>query len=127
MATRQKAYRFGVVAEYLAMIFLTLKGYQIVGRRFKTPVGELDIIAVRGKTLCFVEVKARKNHRLIEYTVRPSQQQRIVRGAEYFLAHKKKFKAHNIRFDVIFISRRRGLQHLKHAFWLNKRGHYHIY
>ena len=58
---RQAALQFGLSAESRATACLLLKGYRILARRFKTPVGEIDIVARRRSTLVFVEVKARKN------------------------------------------------------------------
>ena len=58
--TRVKAYRRGLFAETVAALLLRLKGYAIVARRYKTPVGEIDLVALKGKRLAFIEVKRRK-------------------------------------------------------------------
>jgi putative endonuclease len=55
----RKAYRLGHLAETRCVWYLRLKGYRILSRRFKTPVGEIDIVARHRGTLVFVEVKAR--------------------------------------------------------------------
>jgi putative endonuclease len=57
---RVRAYRSGLVAETLAALMLRLKGYAIVAQRYKTPVGEIDLVALKGRRLAFVEVKRRK-------------------------------------------------------------------
>lgn len=57
---RQRAERRGRRAEKIAAWFLRAKGYAVLARRYKTPVGEIDLVARRGRTLAFVEVKARK-------------------------------------------------------------------
>jgi putative endonuclease len=57
-----KAYKLGHFAEFLAVIFLFLKGYSILQRRYRSPFGEIDLIAKRGQTMIFCEVKARKNY-----------------------------------------------------------------
>ena len=59
-AARVSAYRHGVFAETLAALLLRLKGYAIVARRYKTPVGEIDLVALKGRRLAFIEVKRRK-------------------------------------------------------------------
>jgi len=59
MADRKAAERRGRRAEYFAASALVLKGYSILELRYKTPMGEIDIIARRGKLIAFVEVKAR--------------------------------------------------------------------
>lgn len=56
---RQKAYRRGHSAERLAAVALMLKGYRIIGRRYRTKLGEIDLIARRGDIVLMVEVKAR--------------------------------------------------------------------
>ena len=56
---RQRAERNGRRAETLAAWWLRLKGYAILARRVRTPLGEVDLVARRGGTLVFVEVKAR--------------------------------------------------------------------
>ena len=56
---RVRAYRRGVFAETAAALMLRLKGYAIVARRYKTPVGEIDLVALKGKRLAFLEVKRR--------------------------------------------------------------------
>ena len=58
---RVKAYRHGLLAETVAALLLRLKGHRIVARRYKTPVGEIDLVALKGKRLAFVEVKRRKS------------------------------------------------------------------
>jgi putative endonuclease len=57
---RVRAYRRGLLAESLAATLFRLKGYRIVARLYRTPVGEIDLVALKGKRLAFVEVKARK-------------------------------------------------------------------
>jgi putative endonuclease len=56
---RQSAERGGRRAESLAAWWLRLKGWRILARRVRTPVGEIDLVARRGRTIAFVEVKAR--------------------------------------------------------------------
>ena len=56
---RRTAYLFGQKAETLAALWLRLKGYRILARRFRAPPGEIDLVARRGRVLALVEVKAR--------------------------------------------------------------------
>ena len=60
---RQVAFRTGISAESRAAAFLIAKGFRILARRYRTPVGEIDIVARRRKLLVFVEVKARERIR----------------------------------------------------------------
>ena len=56
---KRRAHAFGLRAEWIAAAWLMLKGYAVIGRRFSVAGGEIDIIARRGTTIAFVEVKAR--------------------------------------------------------------------
>jgi len=57
---RVSAYRHGLLAETVAALLLRLKGHRIIARRYKTPVGEIDLVALKGKRLAFAEVKLRR-------------------------------------------------------------------
>jgi len=104
-----KSYQFGIIAEFIAILFLRLKGYKILKRRYKTFVGEIDIIAKKSQTIIAIEVKARKksvikNGFLLEEVVGIYQQQRIKRAIMSFIkSNYKKYQNHNIRFDLIVI------------------------
>ena len=105
-----KSYKYGIIAEIIASIFLRLKGYKILKRRYKTFVGEIDIIAKKKNSLIVVEVKARKNITvkngfLIDEVIGEAQQKRIRRAMDVFIKnHQRKYQNYNIRFDLIVIS-----------------------
>ncbi len=105
-----KSYQFGIIAELIAIIFLKLKGYKILARRYKTFVGEIDIVACKGKSLIAVEVKARKNITiqngfLVDEVVSKNQRERIKRAIIFFVkSNYKKYFNHNIRFDLVVVS-----------------------
>lgn len=109
-------YRDGLMAEMLAAWLLRLKGYRILAMRYKTPVGEIDVIARRGKILVFVEVKARASIDEALYAVRTQQAKRIIRAAEYYLASGGAGNFHEMRFDVIAIRLPFQIRHIKAAF-----------
>jgi putative endonuclease len=98
---RVKAYRRGVLAENLTALLLRLKGYAIVARRYKTPVGEIDLVALRGKRLAFIEVKRRKSIDDAVWTVPARQRRRIIRAAQYWLSGHPEHAGHEIGFDVV--------------------------
>src|SRR6185369_10021513 len=83
---RQIAFALGLSAESRAAAFLVAKGYRIVARRWRSPVGEIDIVARRRKTLVFVEVKARERLDDAAEAVIARQQRRIIAAAEAWLA-----------------------------------------
>ena len=98
---RVRAYRSGLFAETLAALLLRLKGHRVVARRYETPVGEIDLVALKGKRLAFIEVKRRKTAEDAAWTVPAKQRRRIVRAAQYWLAGHPDFAGHDIAFDVV--------------------------
>jgi len=128
---RQAAERFGRLGEGLAGLLLRLKGYQIVAKRYRAPVGEIDLILRRGGVLVFAEVKARTektdNRGLSQnsaggITSRPGadaltqrQRDRIVRAAEAFVQSRPDLSQLDWRFDLVLVNWPSGLRHLKDA------------
>lgn len=106
-------YLTGVRAENLAAVLLRLKGYRILARRYKTPVGEIDLIARRGRVTVFVEVKARAAGEDALHALQPRQIARIVRAAGYYAAGGG---GGDMRFDVIAVSGRWRVRHIRDAF-----------
>ena len=113
---RQVAFRLGLSAESRAAAYLIAKGYRIVARRFRTPVGEVDIVARRRGVLVFVEVKARNNLDDAAYSVLPRQQRRIADAAGAWLAAHPEDAASDIRFDAVLVAPRRIPRHIPAAF-----------
>ena len=68
----------GLFAETIAALLLRLKGHRIVAQRYKTPVGEIDLVALKGKRLAFIEVKRRKTFEDAAGRCRRRQRRRIV-------------------------------------------------
>ncbi len=113
---RVAAFRAGVSAEARAAVLLLAKGYRIAARRFKTGVGEVDIVARRGDMLVFVEVKARPDYDTAAAALLPRQQRRIVAAAEAWLAAHADDVQKNIRFDVVLVVPWRLPRHIEAAF-----------
>ncbi len=97
----RRARRRGLSAETLAVWLLRLKGYRILARRHRTPVGELDIVCRRGRLVAVVEVKARPTTRAALESLGPVQRRRIVRAAALFLAGRPDLAGLDLRFDLI--------------------------
>ena len=112
---RRAAYRAGLWAETAAAWWLRLKGYRVLARRFRSPVGELDIVAERGDVLAVVEVKARRSLDQALQSVTPRQQERIRRACLAFVAQRPEYARHGIRFDVILYVPWRPLRHIMDA------------
>ncbi|MCC3860332.1 YraN family protein [Pseudemcibacter aquimaris] len=99
---KKKAYRWGHVAEWLGVIFLTLKGYSIQERRYKTSVGEIDIIARKQNITVFCEVKARKDYDAAAHSLSEKQKNRIRNAAEIYLSRlKNKNDNNNLKTEII--------------------------
>ncbi|GAB1717744.1 MAG: protein of unknown function UPF0102 [Nitrobacter sp.] len=113
---RVAAFRTGLSAESRAAAFLIAKGYRILARRFRTPHGEIDIVARRRQLLAFVEVKARRSLDEAAYAVTPRQQHRIIAAAQGWLMAHPEHSAFELRFDAMLIAPRRLPRHLPGAF-----------
>ena len=112
---RQKREAAGRWAEHLAVLTLRLKLYRILKRRYRSPAGEIDIIAVRSGTLVFVEVKARPTIEKAMESVSQRQRQRISCAAEAFLQRRPDLQNLMIRFDMLLIVPQRLPLHIKDA------------
>jgi len=113
---RATSFQTGLSAERRACLYLIAKGYRILARRYRTPHGEIDVVAKRRATLVFAEVKARNSLDEAAYSVTPRQQQRIATAASLWLAAHPDHANLDCRFDVILIAPRRLPRHLEAAF-----------
>jgi len=113
---RQAAFHLGLSAESRAAALLIAKGHRIVARRWKSPVGEIDIVARRRKTLVFCEVKAREKLDDAAEAVIARQQRRIVAAAEAWLASHPEDADCFIRFDVVLVAPKGFPRHIQAAF-----------
>lgn len=106
---RQARYRTGLRSEWKAALALRLRGYRILARRWQSTAGEIDLIAVRGKRLTFIEVKHRPDitDEEAHAAVGPTQRQRVRRAAELWVARNKAYREHLIGFDLILVAPRR--------------------
>lgn len=114
-AARKHAEARGRRAEALSTWLLRAKGYRILARRFRTRAGELDIVARRGRTIAFVEVKARADLEAAILSITPRQQARIMRAALLFVASRPGLAALNMRFDVMLAAPWRLPVHMRNA------------
>jgi putative endonuclease len=120
MATRETLQRrarekSGRRAEASAALWLQLKGYRILDRRARTPHGEIDLIALRGNILAFVEVKARARREAAVEAVTPELRSRVERAAQMWAGRRRGMELRNWRFDVVAIVPGRLPHHLRDA------------
>jgi putative endonuclease len=112
---RRRADRAGRLAETLCALSLRLRGYRILARRFRTPVGELDIVARRGSVLAFIEVKARASFALAAESIAPRQRYRVERAAGAYLSLFPHLARLDVRFDAMLVAPRRWPRHIVDA------------
>lgn len=101
---RRRAEKSGRRAEWLAAQFLRLKGFSLIARRYKTPGGEIDLIAKRGRLVVFTEVKARAGFDDAIFAVTPAAQRRISAAAAMFLARHPALADSQMRYDIIAVA-----------------------
>ena len=107
----------GRAGETAAASFLEERGMRILERNFRSPRGEVDIVALDHETIVFVEVKTWSYHSIdaLEQALDSKKQHKIVETSKYFLSLNRKYRYMAVRFDVIFISPG-GITHLASAF-----------
>lgn len=114
--TRRKANRRGHRGEFLAALALMLKGYRIVARRYRTKLGEIDLIARRGNLVLIVEVKVRPTLLSAMEAVAYQSERRIEAAADLWLARQPDYGKLFVRFDMIAVLPRRWPVHVENAF-----------
>lgn len=117
-AQKQRAERAGRRAETLVALYLRLMGHRILAQRFKTRAGEIDLIARRGKTLVFIEVKqrAKAEHSVDPVTAR--SEERIIRAGEVFLSRNARYveEGFALRYDVVIVTGTWRIRHQTDVF-----------
>jgi putative endonuclease len=113
--SRQDTYLWGILAEWLATILLFMKGYSILDRRWRSPVGEIDLIVKERDTVVFVEVKARPTREKGLEAISPKQRGRIENAAGVWLASHSAYAQSGIRFDCVVVSPWKLPHHVKDA------------
>lgn len=115
MRDRRRSERTGRVAETAAAWWLRLKGWHILDRRVRTPVGEVDLVARRAGLVAFVEVKNRATAAELDFAIDMRRLARVAAAADY-LAARYAEPGDDLRIDVILIARG-TLRHIENA-WI---------
>jgi putative endonuclease len=113
---RVAAFQRSLSAESRAALFLIAKAYRILERRWKTPFGEIDIVARRRGVVVFVEVKARGSIDEAVEAVTDRTKRRVIGAAELWLAHHPQYANGGVRFDVIVVAPGKMPRHIVNAF-----------
>ncbi|MFB9949864.1 YraN family protein [Rhizobium puerariae] len=115
-AARRKAERRGHVSEYLAAFYLMAKGYRILAIRYRTKLGEIDLIARKGDLVAFVEVKARIGEQEAIDAVGFATQKRIRAASDLWLSKRKDAARLSRRYDILAVLPGRLPRHFPDAF-----------
>ena len=119
---RVAAWRHGHLAEAAAATLLLAKGFRLIARRYKTPLGEIDLIVKRGRLIAFVEVKARGDRREALESVGRFSERRIVDAADLWLAKHPAAAGFDLRYDMVLVTPWRLPAHIPDAFRPTWRG-----
>lgn len=101
---KRNIWRKGYFAEEFCRFYLLLHGYKILAHRYKTPLGEIDLVARRGRQIAFIEVKARKTERDGGEAVQEKSMRRIGNAAKLYLAAHAGYQDCDLRFDVMVVT-----------------------
>ena len=112
---KRSGYRTGLAAEALCRLALRLKGYHILASRYRSPRGEIDIIAARGRTIALIEVKARATKVAAIEAISPRQRARLEAATQDFLARHPHLNAYHLRFDAMLVAPWQWPTHLADA------------
>lgn len=115
-ASHRRAERFGRLGEFFAALWLIASGYRIRALRVRTPVGEIDLVVSRGRTLAFVEVKSRRTAADRDEAFSAVNRSRIAAAATWWLAANPRFAHADMRFDVIGLAPMSLPRHVRGAF-----------
>jgi putative endonuclease len=118
VARGRRAQASGVDAEALACAALERDGWTVLGRRLRTPAGEIDAVAEKDGLLVFLEVKHRPDLALAAYALSPRQQARLLAAAEILLASNPGWGPAGMRFDVMLVDGAGMVRRITDAFRL---------
>jgi putative endonuclease len=112
--SREQAERFGRLGEIRAGLWLNLHGWWVIASRVKTPLGEIDLVARRGRTVAFIEVKARKSTADLDEAIDEYRLRRVAAAVEA-VAHRYLRPRDTARIDVLLLAPRRFPRHIVNA------------
>jgi putative endonuclease len=118
-APKRRAHLFGLRAEWIAAVWLSIKGYRVLDRRFSVGGGEIDIVARRGNVVAFVEVKARGDLGAAAVAISETKRRRISLAARVWLTRNPWAMQATLRGDAIFVAPGRLPRHLPAAYMLD--------
>lgn len=114
--TSDTGYKKGLQAEFKAKTYLRMKGYRVLAERFKTPVGEIDLIVKKNNIIVFVEVKLRASLDAAAESIHGRNQSRVRNAAELYLQKYPEYNECELRFDALMLAPRALPRHIENAF-----------
>ena len=105
---KTQVYRRGIRAEIIAGLYLSLTVWRALAWRWKCPLGEIYLVAKRGKIISFIEVKSRQNEQAATVSITAHQWRRISEAADLFMARLGQYVDCSCRFDAIIIVQGNG-------------------
>ena len=118
-ASRRAALRWGMRAEIVAALYLSLKFYTVLARRYTTSGGEIDLVVRRGRIIVFVEVKARADLDAAADAIGADKRRRILRAVARWRARNPWSETFSLRCDAVLVSPWRWPIHVEDAFTLD--------
>ena len=116
MRDRRAAETRGREGETRAAWYLRLRGWRILDRRVRTPVGEVDLVARRGTLIAFVEVKTRATAAELDFAIDAPRLARVAAAAEYLMP-RYAGPGDDIRVDVLLLAPGTTPRHIENA-WI---------
>jgi len=114
-APRRAREHAGRRAEAIAAWWLRLRGFSVLAARWRTKVGEIDLVALRGDLVVFVEVKRRATLAAAAEAVTTTNRGRVVRAAEQYLARRPDLAGTTVRFDAVLLAPWSAPRHVEGA------------
>ncbi|WP_263008550.1 YraN family protein [Anaplasma capra] len=105
----------GHIGELMILLLHKMQLHKILRRRYRSPIGEIDLIVQDRQMLYFIEVKASTNSQFREVPLTAKQRNSIVRTARYFLSRHPQFAEHQISFEVYCVSLTHGITRFSNA------------
>jgi len=103
LSAKKRAYYYGKYSEWLACLWLILKGYRFIKHDYLTKYGQVDLIFYKKNVLIFVEVKSRKKMAIIENLITHQQKRHLLNAARYFISKNNYFSEKVLRFDAVYV------------------------
>lgn len=116
ISRKRLANYYGKYSEWLACLYLMLKGYRFLKHDYATKYGQIDLVFYKKNTVVFVEVKARKKMAVIENIISRQQRRHAISAANHFVLKNKFFTNKAMQFDAIYVIGLFRILHFKHIY-----------